>query len=137
TFPKKTMPTDVRRGAWGYAALMFAYVGSALAGIAWYSGFEAAPMAVNLFFVALLPFLAFQANQAIVVYFQHTDPRIPWFADGDLRHVEHGAEQLSVHIDMPRAVSSLLHHMFCHAANHVCASVPCYRLYDAQARLNE
>jgi acyl-lipid omega-6 desaturase (Delta-12 desaturase) len=72
-----------------------------------------------------------------VVYFQHTDPRIPWFAEGDLRHTHYGAEQLSVHLAMPRWLSSVMHHMFCHAAHHVCPSIPCYRLYDAQLRLNE
>jgi acyl-lipid omega-6 desaturase (Delta-12 desaturase) len=137
TFPKKTMPADVRREAWAYAGLMFAYVGGALAGLAWFSGFDAALFAKNVFFVGVLPFLAFQANQAVVVYFQHTDSRIPWFAEGDPRHLDHGAEQLSVHIAMPRAVSSLVHHMFCHAAHHVCPSIPCYRLYKAQHKLDE
>lgn len=137
TFPKKTMPADVRRGAWAFAGLMFCYVGGALAGLAWFSDFALAAFAQNVFFVLVLPFLAFQANQAVVVYFQHTDSRIPWFAEGDARHLDHGAEQLSVHIAMPRAVSSLVHHMFCHAAHHVCPGIPCYRLYDAQHRLGE
>lgn len=137
TFPKKGMPADVRRGAWGYAALMFGYVGMLLAIVAVVSGFEPGAFAVNALFMLGVPFLAFQANQAIVVYLQHTDPRIPWFAPGDERHLQHGAEQLSVHVAMPRWISSFFHHMFCHAAHHVCPSVPCYRLYDAQARLDE
>lgn len=136
TFPKKSMPPQVRREAWAYAGLMIGYVGCGVAALAWHSGFAAAPFALNLVFVGVLPFLAFQANQAIVVYFQHTDPRVPWFAPGDLRHAEHGAEQLSVHLAMPRWLSSLVHHMFCHAAHHVCPSVPCYRLYDAQRELD-
>jgi omega-6 fatty acid desaturase (delta-12 desaturase) len=137
TFPKKTMPADVRREAWGYAALMFGYVGTAIGLLAWWSWGHPALFAERFVFAAVLPFLFFQMNQAIVVYYQHTDPRIPWFAEGDLRHLQYGAEQLSVHIAMPRWASSLVHHMFCHAAHHVCPSVPCYRLYDAQAKLNE
>jgi len=137
TFPKKTMPANVRREAWWYAALMFGYVGGALALLAGWSWGSAALFADRLLFAAVLPFLFFQMNQAIVVYFQHTDPRIPWFGPGDLRHLQYSAEQLSVHVAMPRWVSSLVHHMFCHAAHHVCPSVPCYRLYDAQLRLNE
>lgn len=136
TFPKKNMPASVRRGAWAYAALMFAYVGMLLWIVAAFSDYEAAAFAVNAFFMLGVPFLAFQANQAIVVYLQHTDPRIPWFAEGDARHLEHGAEQLSVHVAMPRWLSSIFHHMFCHAAHHVCPSVPCYRLYDAQRKLD-
>lgn len=136
TFPKKSMPPAVRREAWAYAALMLAYVGSAVGALAWWSAGELALLAERAFFALVLPFLAFQMNQAIVVYLQHTDPRIPWFAPGDLRHVEHGSEQLSVHVDMPRWLSSFVHHMFCHAAHHVCPSIPCYRLYDAQQRLN-
>jgi omega-6 fatty acid desaturase (delta-12 desaturase) len=137
TFPKKTMPADVRREAWGYAALMFAYVAGALGLLAWWCAGDALLFAERALFGAVLPFLFFQMNQAIVVYFQHTDPRVPWFAEGDLRHLQYGAEQLSVHVAMPRWASSLVHHMFCHAAHHVCPSVPCYRLYDAQAKLDE
>jgi acyl-lipid omega-6 desaturase (Delta-12 desaturase) len=136
TFPKKSMPAAVRRQAWAYAALMFTYVGGGITAVAWYSGFGASTTAINLFYVLVLPFLAFQANQAIVVYFQHTDPRVPWFARDDLRHMEHGAEQLSVHLALPRWLSTFVHHMFCHAAHHVCPSVPCYRLYDAQRELD-
>jgi acyl-lipid omega-6 desaturase (Delta-12 desaturase) len=137
TFPKKTMPANVRREAWGYAALMFAYAGSLVGGLAWASGGDLLRFAELAGFGLVLPFLAFQMNQAIVVYFQHTDPRVPWFAPGDERHLQYGAEQLSVHVAMPRALSSLVHHMFCHAAHHVCPSVPCYRLFDAQRRLDE
>jgi omega-6 fatty acid desaturase (delta-12 desaturase) len=136
TFPTKAMPANVRREAWAYAALMFAYVGGAVGALAWWSAGDLGVFAERVFFALVLPFLAFQTNQAIVVYLQHTDPRIPWFAAGDLRHLEHGAAQLSVHVDMPRWLSSLVHHMFCHAAHHVCPSIPCYRLYDAQRHLN-
>ena len=137
TIPNRSMPPNVRREAWGYAALMISYAGGAVAGMAWWSAGDAARFADLLFFGLVLPFLAFQMNQAIVVYFQHTDPRIPWFAEGDMRHMQFGAEQLSVHIAMPRWLSSIVHHMFCHAAHHVCPSIPCYRLYDAQQRLDQ
>lgn len=136
TFPTKAMPANVRREAWAYAALMFAYAGGAVGALAWWSAGDLGLFAERVFFALVLPFLAFQTNQAIVVYFQHTDPRIPWFGPDDLRHLEHGAAQLSVHVDMPRWLSSLVHHMFCHAAHHVCPSIPCYRLYDAQRHLN-
>ncbi|HVZ42560.1 MAG TPA: fatty acid desaturase [Ramlibacter sp.] len=139
TFPKKTMPANVRRGAWGFAAVLGVYVSVLLAAIAYASvhagAFSIAQFAVNLFFTLVVPFLVFQANMGFTVYFQHTDPRVPWFGEGDARHVEHGSEELSVHVDMPRWVSSLFHHAFCHAAHHVCPSIPCYRLYDAQREL--
>ena len=135
-FPHRSMPAAVRREAWGHAALMGAYLAALLGGLAWYSAGDAWLFAQNTFFALVLPFLAFQANMALVVYFQHTDPRIPWFAEGDDRHIEHGAEDLSVHIAMPRALSALVHHSFCHAAHHVCPSIPCYRLWDAQRELD-
>jgi acyl-lipid omega-6 desaturase (Delta-12 desaturase) len=135
-FPKKAMPPAVRKEAWLYAALMGAYLCAFVGVIALASGGWLQPFALDLFFALVLPFLAFQACMAVVVYFQHTHPAVPWFAPGDERHQGFGAEQLSVHIDMPRAVSSLLHHAYCHAAHHVCPSIPCYQLYDAQQRLN-
>ena len=134
-FPRKTMPVAVRREAWLYAALMGLYLCAFIATVAIYSDGDVSAFAENLFFALALPFLAFQAAQASVVYFQHTHPDIPWFADGDAQHATLGAEQLSVHIDMPRAVSSMFHHAYCHAAHHVCPSVPCYNLFDAQQRL--
>jgi acyl-lipid omega-6 desaturase (Delta-12 desaturase) len=135
-FPKKTMPAAVRKEAWLYAALMGVYLCAFVAVIGLASDGGLQSFALDLFFALVLPFLAFQACMAVVVYFQHTHPAVPWFAPGDERHQGFGAEQLSVHIDMPRAVSSLLHHAYCHAAHHVCPSIPCYQLYDAQQRLN-
>ena len=135
-FPKKTMPAAVRREAWLYAGLMGVYLCAFVALIGAASAGRFDLFVQNLFFALVLPFLAFQAWMAVVVYFQHTHPAVPWFAPGDERHRGFGAEQLSVHIDMPRAVSALLHHAYCHAAHHVCPSIPCYRLYDAQQRLD-
>jgi acyl-lipid omega-6 desaturase (Delta-12 desaturase) len=134
-FPKKTMPSAVRKEAWLYAALMGVYLGAFVGVIAAASDGGLQTFVQDLFFAMVLPFLAFQAWMAVVVYFQHTHPAVPWFAPGDERHQGFGAEQLSVHIDMPHALSSLLHHAYCHAAHHVCPSIPCYRLYDAQQRL--
>jgi acyl-lipid omega-6 desaturase (Delta-12 desaturase) len=134
-FPKKTMPAAVRKEAWLYAGLMGLYLCAFVGVIGLASGGRLQTFAQDLFFAMVLPFLAFQACMAVVVYFQHTHPAVPWFAPGDERHQGFGAEQLSVHIDMPRALSSLLHHAYCHAAHHVCPSIPCYRLYDAQQRL--
>jgi acyl-lipid omega-6 desaturase (Delta-12 desaturase) len=134
-FPKKTMPAAVRKEAWLYAGLMGVYLCAFVGVIGLASGGRLQTFAQDLFFAMVLPFLAFQACMAVVVYFQHTHPAVPWFAPGDDRHQGFGAEQLSVHIDMPRALSSLLHHAYCHAAHHVCPSIPCYRLYDAQQRL--
>ena len=136
-FPRKHMPESVRHEAWVFAGLMGAYLCALLTGIAVYSAGEFLSFVENAFFALVLPFLVFQTTQASVVYFQHTHPQIPWFAAGDTTHQRIGAEALSVHIDMPRLVSSWLHHAYCHAAHHVCPSIPCYRLYDAQRRLNE
>ena len=136
-FPKKAMPLAVRREAWLYAGLMGAYLCAFITVIGFASGGSLLLFAQNLFFALVLPFLAFQACMAAVVYFQHTHPAVPWFAQGDERHRVFGAEELSVHMAMPRAVSALLHHAYCHAAHHVCPSIPCYRLYDAQQRLDE
>jgi acyl-lipid omega-6 desaturase (Delta-12 desaturase) len=134
-FPKKSMPLAVRREAWLYAALMGVYL-CAFVGVIGAASASGWLFAQNLFFALVLPFLAFQACMAAVVYFQHTHPAVPWFGPGDERHRGFGAEELSVHMAMPRFVSSLLHHAYCHAAHHVCPSIPCYRLYDAQQHLD-
>lgn len=136
-FPRKTMPIAVRREAWLYAALMGLYLCGFIGLIALTSAGSGLLFAQNLFFALVLPFLAFQAWMAVVVYFQHTHPAVPWFEEGDERHRGFGAEELSVHMAMPRAVSALLHHAYCHAAHHVCPSIPCYRLYDAQQWLDQ
>lgn len=136
-FPKKTMPLAVRREAWLYAGLMGVYLCAFIGVIGTASSGSLTLFAQNLFFALVLPFLAFQACMAAVVYFQHTHPAVPWFAQGDERHRGFGAEELSVHMAMPRWVSSLLHHAYCHAAHHVCPSIPCYRLYDAQQHLDK
>jgi acyl-lipid omega-6 desaturase (Delta-12 desaturase) len=135
-FPKKSMPAAVRREAWLYAGLMGVYLGAFVALVGLASQGSLVLFAQDLFFALVLPFMAFQTCMAAVVYFQHTHPAVPWFAPGDERHQGFGAEQLSVHVDMPRIISSWLHHAYCHAAHHVCPSIPCYRLYDAQLRLN-
>jgi omega-6 fatty acid desaturase (delta-12 desaturase) len=135
--PTAEFPPHVRRQAWPHVLLTAAYAGAMLTLLAWHSRGDVAAFAADLFFVLMLPFFVFLTVIAAVLYFQHTHPNIPWFADGDPERPTYGQEQLTVRVLVPRWLGNTGHNGFEHPAHHVCPSIPCYRLHEAQQRLSQ
>jgi acyl-lipid omega-6 desaturase (Delta-12 desaturase) len=135
--PTREYPAQVRKEAWPYSWLIFAYVAGMLAWLAVRNGGALAATAIDIGFVLVLPFFVFQTMLAAVLYYQHTHPAIPWFSPGDVDRGEHTQDELTVNIKVPRFLGAFAHDPFSHAAHHVCPAIPCYRLHEAQGRLSE
>jgi acyl-lipid omega-6 desaturase (Delta-12 desaturase) len=137
-FPPAYVPAPFRNAAWWNAALLCAYAVASLALLA------AAPAyAVNLTSTKalllgfVLPLFVFEIHDGFALYVQHTDPRVAWF-NGDVdRNAEGRAELISVHLRVPRLMGWFYHDTFAHPVHHLHPKIPCYRVFEAQTKLDE
>lgn len=133
--PRAGVPTELRPWAWRHFALLMAYLAAFLALL------TAAPLysetgslsAILLGFV--VPFYVWMELMSGSLYFQHTDPAIPWFeSETERRGVP--PETVTLHLAFPHWFSRYMHHVYDHAVHHAQPAIPCYRLHEAQLTLN-
>jgi omega-6 fatty acid desaturase (delta-12 desaturase) len=137
-FPPTYVPARFRPAAWRNAALLFAYAVASL------TLFAAAPAyAVNLTSTKALllgfalPLFVFEIHDGFALYVQHTDPRVAWFSGEVDRNGEGRAELLSVHLRVPRLMGWFYHDTFAHPVHHLHPKIPCYRVFEAQTKLDQ
>jgi acyl-lipid omega-6 desaturase (Delta-12 desaturase) len=135
--PTSEYPAAVRREAWPYTGLNFVYLGALIAGVAVHNGGAVAATLGDLLFVIGVPFFVYQTGISIVLYFQHTHPAVPWFAESDPERAKYRQDELTIWVKVPRIIATFMHNPFEHPAHHVCPTIPCYNLRDAQHRLSE
>ena len=136
-YPCRNVPREFRASAWRHFGLIAVYFASFMALLIHaplYSGTDALTALVLGFAV---PFYVFQSLYAFTVYVQHTHPLVPWFNTAPDRGGDGRQEYISVHLVFPGWFNFLVHNVYHHGAHHVCPAIPCYRLGEAQARLNE
>jgi omega-6 fatty acid desaturase (delta-12 desaturase) len=86
--------------------------------------------------VVVIPFVILTWTIGFVVYFNHTHPDVPWFADrGAWSHLV-GQVDGTVHVRFPACAAPFLGNIMNHAAHHVHPGVPLVNLAAAQARLD-
>ena len=136
--PPAYVPAALRRAAWWNAALLLAY------GVALLFVLAAAPRyAVNLTSIEalligfVLPLFVFEIHDGFALYVQHTDPRIAWFGGDVDRNGEGRPELVSVHLRVPRLMGWFYHDTFAHPVHHLHPKIPCYRVFEAQMKLDE
>ncbi len=136
-FPPQDMPAEHKAEARLLQAVVVGWLG-ALTAVAWWSA-SAQGRAFWLEWVLVLgvPVFVFQSLQAMVLYVQHTHPSVPWFGPGDTLRQRFGPESLTVHIQAPRIIGAGSHDILEHPAHHVIPAIPCYRLFEAQSKLNQ
>ncbi len=136
-FPRGFMPRRIHASAWRYFAGLMVYLVAFLALLA------AAPlysstgtvMALTLGFV--VPFYVWLTLISFTLYVHHTHPRVPWFDRPVERRTVAPQEALTVHLRLPRQLSTFMHNVYDHSVHHLQPMIPCYRLPEAQARLIE
>lgn len=107
--------------------------------IGWIIGLSA-PMGIlhTLFTLtvgALLPFLIWVWVVGFVVYLHHTNPDVVWYADKTTWMRDQGMLHGTVRYHVHAWWNILLHNIMEHAAHHLDARIPLYRLKAAQAAL--
>jgi omega-6 fatty acid desaturase (delta-12 desaturase) len=85
----------------------------------------------------VLPFLTFAWLMGFATFQHHTHPRVVWYDDEREWSYYRSQVQGTVHVEFPRWVDALLHHIMDHTAHHVDTRVPLYRLKDAQRAVEE
>ena len=133
--PRAGVPEKYRAWAWGHFALLMAYLAAFLALLAAAPLYSAtgSPTALVLGFV--LPFYVWMELMSGSLYFQHTDPGIPWFKS-EARRSGLPPEALTLHLAFPIWFSRYMHHVYDHAVHHAEPAIPSYRLHEAQLTLN-
>jgi omega-6 fatty acid desaturase (delta-12 desaturase) len=135
--PTRGMPAKVRVEAWRYTGLIALYVLVLAGTLAFRASGDWLKFAVDMLLALGLPFFVFQTLMAGALYLNHTHPNIPWFSSEEERAANSHAAAVTVHVQLPRPAAALLHYFLEHPAHHVLPSIPCYRLWDAQMKLNE
>lgn len=136
TILSRVYPGVVRRQAVPYTLLTLAYLGGTATLLAWRRQFEWADTLVDVFLVMVLPLLVFHALTSIVLFLQHTHPRIPWFLRDDPVEHTYGQEELVAHVPLPNWLGSVMHYSLEHPVHHIVPTIPCYHARAAQAELN-
>jgi len=83
----------------------------------------------------LLPFLVWNWTVGFVVYLHHTHPDVVWYADKSSWLKAQGILNGTVRYKIRPWWNLLLHNIMEHAAHHLDARIPLYRLKAAQAEL--
>ena len=119
-------------------ALVLAFPPVQAAALAWLSlargatGGEAALVAA---LGVAVPFLTFTWLIGLATFQHHTHPRVLWYDDEREWTYFRSQVQGTVHVEFPRWVEVMLHHIMDHTAHHVDTRVPLYHLAGAQAAL--
>jgi omega-6 fatty acid desaturase (delta-12 desaturase) len=85
----------------------------------------------------VLPFLAWHWVMSAIVLVHHTHPTIPWYGDVADWSYYAGQVQSTIHVELPRPVELILHHIMEHTAHHADPRVPLYNLEKAQKHLED
>ncbi len=133
--PRAGVPEKFRASAWRHFAFLMTYLAGflgLLAAAPFYSETSSISAIVLGF---LVPFYVWMELMSGSLYFQHTDPGIPWIkSEAERRRLP--VEALTLHLSFPSWFSRYMHHVYDHAAHHVQPAIPCYRLHGAQLLLN-
>lgn len=135
--PGAFLPATHRRSAWRHFVFVAVYFASFACTLAAAPLYANASSATALLLGLALPFFVFQSLMGASLYVNHTHPAIPWFGSEAERRASAQPEWMAVHLRLPKWLAALIHHFFEHPAHHVYPAIPCYRLWDAQQKLNE
>ena len=136
-YPSKAVPARHRKAAWADFSVLLAYQAGFLALLVAAPGFAPVSAATAIVLGAVLPMFVFASVTGAALYLMHTHPNIPWFEGESGRPDDAAAQYCSTHLSLPAPVSALVHHVFSHSVHHAHPGVPCYRVPQAQRRLNE
>lgn len=131
-FPRgKNSPGERSEFFWD-SMLVTVFAALWIAGLAVYSH---GSIAVSLVLGFLIPFLVWNWTVGFVVYLHHTHPDFVWYADKSSWLKEQGILHGTVRYRIRPWWNFLLHNIMEHAAHHLDAKIPLYRLKAAQTAL--
>jgi omega-6 fatty acid desaturase (delta-12 desaturase) len=106
-----------------------------VAGLAIYSPVGGGATALAIIVGFVVPFLVWNWTVGFVVYLHHTHPDVVWYSDKSSWLKAQGILHGTVRYKIRPYWNILLHNIMEHAAHHLDARIPLYRLKAAQAEL--
>jgi omega-6 fatty acid desaturase (delta-12 desaturase) len=85
----------------------------------------------------VIPFLLWNATIGLVVYLQHTNPAIAWFAGRQEWQRRRAYLTATAEVRLPLGIDRLMHGIMQHHAHHLNPRIPMFTLHAAQQRLKE
>jgi acyl-lipid omega-6 desaturase (Delta-12 desaturase) len=135
-FPRAHMPVGVKKEGWPHTVYLITYFFGFITLLYLAPHYSNTSSISAIFFGFIVPFYIFQSLYSFTVYVQHTHPRVAWFKTRPDRNGIGRQDVISVQLRFPDWLSHLVHHVYDHTAHHVYPAIPCYRLAEAQAKLN-
>ena len=136
-FPRSRMPKHVQRDSWPHSTYLVLYFCGFITFLFYAPLYSKTSALTAILCGFVIPFYIFQSLFAFTVYVQHTHPRIIWFNSKPNRNDEGRQDYISVQLCFPKQLSWLMHYVYDHAAHHAHIGIPCYRLAEAQIKLNQ
>lgn len=136
-FPRAHMPDYVRFESRRHFLYLLVYLAGYLGLLAAAPLYSSTGSLEALLLGFVVPFYVFQSLFSFALYLQHTHPKVAWFAEKPDRNGDGRQDLISVHMAFPEPVAYLTHYGLEHGAHHVHPAIPCYRLKEAQAHLNQ
>ncbi|MFZ6648504.1 fatty acid desaturase family protein [Undibacterium sp. TJN25] len=135
--PGAFLPKAHRASAWKHTAFVVAYFAIMMTVLVTAPLYAPVGLVTAVVLGFALPFFIFQSLLSASLYINHTHPDIPWLNGDTSLSKKLKPEHMTVHLRFPKWFAALIHNFYEHPAHHAYPAIPCYRLWDAQARLNQ
>jgi omega-6 fatty acid desaturase (delta-12 desaturase) len=132
-YPGSWLPQKFRASAWGYTALLTAYIAALLSVLVLVPSAQGHSIAATVICGFVLPYTIWFTTFAMTAFLQHTNPQLRWYRD--VGSMASPAESTAVHVGIPHWMNHITHYVLEHSVHHVSAMIPHYHLKRAQAAL--
>jgi omega-6 fatty acid desaturase (delta-12 desaturase) len=132
-YPGAWLPQRFRASAWGYTALLTAWMAALLSLLVLTASATGGSVAVAVLCGFVLPYTIWFTTFSMTAFLQHTNPQLRWYPD--VASMASPSESTSVHVGIPHWMNHMTHYVLEHPVHHVSAMIPHYHLKQAQAAL--
>lgn len=131
--PGAWLPPRFRASAWGYTALLTAWMAALLSLLVLVPAAAGDSVAAAVLCGFVLPYTIWFTTFSMTAFLQHTNPQLRWYPD--VASMASPSESTSVHVGIPHWMNHMTHYVLEHPVHHVSAMIPHYHLRQAQAAL--
>jgi omega-6 fatty acid desaturase (delta-12 desaturase) len=132
-YPGAWLPPRFRASAWGYTALLTAWMAALLSLLVLVPSATGGSVAAAVLCGFVLPYTIWFTTFSMTAFLQHTNPQLRWYPD--VASMASPSESTSVHVGIPHWMNHVTHYVLEHPVHHVSAMIPHYHLKQAQAAL--
>lgn len=131
--PGAWLPKKFHASAWGYTALLTAWMAALLSLLVLVPSGRGDSVAAAVLCGFVLPYTIWFTTFSMTAFLQHTNPQLRWYPD--VASMASPSQSTSVHVGIPHWMNHMTHYVLEHPVHHVTAMIPHYHLKKAQAEL--